>query len=99
LPVLADDLVRRNVALIVATRGSATALAAKTATNAIPIVFTIGSDPVKLGLVNRPEGPVTGVNLFVTQMEGKRPGLLRELVPAAALVAVLLNPNSPLAAI
>jgi ABC-type uncharacterized transport system substrate-binding protein len=72
--------------------------AAKAATKDIPIVFSTGQDPVKTGLVaslNRPGGNLTGVNLFVSQMEGKRLGLLRELVPTAALIEVLLNPTNP----
>jgi putative ABC transport system substrate-binding protein len=101
LPVLAAELVRRKVTLMVATGGTATVLAAMAATKTIPIVFTSGVDPVEAGLVaslNRPGGNATGVNLFTSQMEGKRLGLLRELIPTATLIAVLLNPNSPPAA-
>jgi len=98
LPVMAADLVRRKVAVLVATGGAPSVVAAKAATSTIPIVFTTGVDPVRTGFVtslSRPGGNITGVNMFVTVLEGKRLGLLRALVPSAGLVAVLLNPNRP----
>jgi ABC-type uncharacterized transport system substrate-binding protein len=96
LPELATDLVRRRVALIVSnTEGS---LAAKAATTTIPIVFTVGGDPVKLGLVaslNRPGQNLTGVNWFSTELMAKHLEILRELVPDAGLIGCLLNPSFP----
>ena len=96
LPALAADLIRRGVAVLVTTGGEPSVFAAKAATSAIPIVFTVGGDPVKLGLVaslNRPGGNATGVSLLTTAPEAKRLGLLRELVPDATVFGVLINPN------
>lgn len=98
LPALANDLVHRGIAVLVATGGEPAALAAKGSTQAIPIVFIIGGDPVRMGLVtsmNRPGGNVTGLTLLSTEIEGKRLGLLQELVPKASLIAVLINPDFP----
>ena len=97
LPTLARELVRAQVAVICAG-GPPSALAAKAATTTIPIVFTSGEDPIKLGLVasyNRPGGNVTGVAVLIDVLGAKRLGLLREIVPAATLIAVLLNPTWP----
>ena len=95
LSEMAADLVRRQVSLIVTPGAAAGAQAAKNATT-IPIVFAVGQDPVKLGLVEslaRPGGNATGVNFFTNELVAKRMGLLRELLPTAARVAVLVNPS------
>jgi putative ABC transport system substrate-binding protein len=98
MSALAEELVRRPVNVIAATGGEPSAMAAKAATSSIPIIFSLGSDPVKLGLVasyNRPGGNATGVNLLTTTLEPKRLGLLRELMPKATTIGVLLDPNFP----
>ena len=97
LPAMAADVVRRPVALIVALSPPA-ALAAKAATTTIPIVFLTGADPVESGLVAslaRPGGNLTGINILTIELTAKRLELLRELVPAATRVAVLVNPAGP----
>ena len=100
LPELAAELVRLRVSVIVTPGSTAAAAAAKAATATIPIVFSAGGDPVQTGLVaslNRPGGNVTGVSSMSAELGTKRLGLLQELVPRAARVAVLVNPNNPLA--
>jgi putative ABC transport system substrate-binding protein len=99
LPQLAAELVRRKVAVIATTGGPAVALAAKTATTTIPIVFTTAGDPVAQGLVanlNRPDANVTGVSFLVATLAAKQLGLLHELLPGAARIAVLVDPNNTL---
>src|SRR5262249_27669298 len=95
---LASELVRRGVRVIVAPGGGTAALAAKAATTSIPIVFGAASDPVKEGLVaslNRPGGNATGINFFTVELVAKRMQMLRELIPAAQRIAVLINPTDP----
>ena len=91
-------MVHQPVAVLSAVGGDASALAAKSASSTIPIVFALGTDPVKLGLVttyNRPGGNLTGVKVLTNTLEPKRLGFLRELVPGVQSLGVLLNPNNP----
>src|SRR4029077_11184161 len=97
LPALAADLVRRRMTVIAATGGTVTARAAKAVTTTIPVVFIAGADPVGDGLVgsfNRPGGNVTGVSVYTSELAPKRLELLRELVPKATKIAVLMNPDN-----
>jgi putative tryptophan/tyrosine transport system substrate-binding protein len=101
LPMLAAELVRSQAAVLAATGGDSSVLAARAATATIPIVFITGSDPVALGYVaslNRPGGNVTGVVVLTSNLGAKRIGLLRELIPNAAAIGVLVNPAYPVAA-
>jgi putative ABC transport system substrate-binding protein len=98
LPALAGDLVRRAVSVIVAGGGVASAPAAKAAATKIPIVFASGADPVATGLVTslaRPGGNMTGVTWLSTALGAKRLGLLNQMAPNAAIVALLVNPSNP----
>jgi len=98
LPALAAELVRQKVAVLVATGGPRAVLAAKAASSTIPIAFTIGGDPVRLGVVrslNRPDGNLTGVSFLTADLMAKRFELLREVVPRASRVALIVNPNTP----
>jgi putative tryptophan/tyrosine transport system substrate-binding protein len=97
LPTMAAEMVRRQVAVIVATGGTAAALAAKAATTTIPLVFSVTDDPIALGLaasLARPGGNATGVTFLLAELGAKQLGLLREMVPAATRIGLLVNPNN-----
>src|SRR5262245_30518557 len=97
LPALAMELVDRHVAVIVPIGGAPATVAAKAATSTVPIIFNMTADPLELGLIaslNRPGGNVTGVAMMGVELEVKRLELLRELVPASALIAMLINPSN-----
>lgn len=101
LPALAAELVRLKPAVIVAVGGSAVGVAVRAATSSIPVVFAVGGDPIALGLVSdlaRPEGNFTGVTTYSAPLDAKRLELLRDVAPAAKVVAVILNPRNPNAA-
>jgi putative tryptophan/tyrosine transport system substrate-binding protein len=98
LPDLARDLVARQVAVIVAPGGAPAALAAKSVTTTVPIVFEMGADPVAIGLVSslsRPEGNLTGISSLNVEVTPKRLEIIHELIPTAANIAILVNPTSP----
>jgi putative ABC transport system substrate-binding protein len=98
LPSMAEELVRRGIAVLVTAGGTSSSLAAKAATSTIPIVFAIGDDPVQFGLVaslNRPGGNLTGTTTFAGALAAKQLGLLRELAPNAGVIGILANPNEP----
>jgi putative ABC transport system substrate-binding protein len=100
LPALAADLVRRQVAVIVAIGANNSVFAAKAATETIPIVFTTGSDPIETGLVaslNRPGGNITGASQLNVEIGPKRLEIVRELIPTAKIVGLLVNPTNPAA--
>src|SRR5258708_34442545 len=97
---MAGGLGRRKVDTIVTSGGSVAGLAAKTATATIPVVFEVGADPIKVGLVpslNRPGGNVTGITLFSNELNSKKLEILQGLVPATAAIALLVNPDNPTA--
>jgi len=98
LPELALDLIHRQVTTIIATGGSVPVLAAKAVTNTVPIVFVIGSDPLRLGLVsslNRPGGNITGITFLINSLLPKRLELIRELLPSVTSIGLLVNPKNP----